>query len=75
MTIPNPPAAIADNGWELHDKCRCGGRLRYKYRHPDKPGYELEWIVKYFQFRILEGRKVHTPITNIKDLDTILSAL
>ena len=46
------PQALIDNGWNYYEKCRCQRILKYKYRHPGKPGLELEWWVKYFQFKI-----------------------
>ena len=61
-------AVLRDAGWNFWEKCRCGGVLKWKYRHPGKPGLELEWWIKYYQFRITDRRKVKIPATKIENL-------
>ena len=69
------PAAIANNGWLFYEKCKCGGILKYKYRHPEKPGLQLEWWVKYFQFRITNYSKTKVQQTPIAKLEETLKPL
>ena len=66
------PIALTNNGWNFYEKCRCQNILKYKYRHPDKPGMQLEWWVKYYQFKITEKNKTKIPPTKIGELDNIL---
>lgn len=69
------PKALTDNGWNYYEKCRCQRILKYKYRHPGKPGLELEWWVKYLQFKITEKNKTKIPLTKIGELDNTLKNL
>lgn len=74
--VRSEPPALAEYGWTFYEKCRCSGILKYKYRNPDHDGLELEWFVKYYQFRITyNGRQTKVPVTKIEDLDKILKAL
>jgi hypothetical protein len=66
---------LRNAGWHFYEKCRCGGVLKWKYRHPDKPGLELEWWLKYYQFQITERNKVKVPPTRIENLKTQLEQL
>jgi hypothetical protein len=76
MTTKIPtPEAIVNHGWQYKESCRCGGVLKYKYTHPDKPGLMLEWWVKYFQFRVMDGRKIARPVDKIVNLEKVLSGL
>lgn len=69
------PQALADNGWVFHEKCRCQRVLKYKYRNPQLPGYEVEWWVKFYQFRIKEKAKTKVSLTKISLLDQTLKNL
>lgn len=71
----NTPQALTDNGWYFHEKCKCKRVVKYLYRHDSFPGLEVEWWVKTFQFRILNGNFVKQGLTSLKQLDTTLKAL
>lgn len=74
--IRDEPAALAANGWAFYERCRCAGRMKYKYRNPAHPELELEWWVKYYCFRITYlGRSVKVPPTKIGLLDKTLKEL
>lgn len=64
-----------DNGWRLFGKCRCGGRLQYKYRHDEKPKIEVRWYVKHHSFTIRDGNKTIVGYTPIGQLDAELKKL
>jgi hypothetical protein len=69
------PAALSEYGWYFHEKCRCGGILKWKFRHKDKPGYQLEWLVRYFQFKVMNGNSTAVGMTKIADLENVLKTL
>lgn len=69
------PSAISGNGWQYYSTCVCGGIRKYKYRHPDKPGYELEWWVKVFQFKVTYKNKSVTRPLKIAEMDKTLKEL
>ncbi len=69
------PEAIANNGWQFYEKCRCDGILKWTFRHPDKPKLELEWWVGYYQFKIMNQNMTKVPLTKVAKLDEILKGL
>lgn len=75
MMTPTEPAAIANNGWLFYQKCKCGGILKQKYRHPDKPGLQLEWWVRYYQFKITQLSKTKIPQIPLSKLEDTLKNL
>jgi len=71
----NEPEALARNGWASHEKCCCSGILKYKYRNPNYPGYEIEWWVKYAKFKIKNGASTRLAPTPISKMETTLQEL
>lgn len=69
------PTAIRTNGWFFIAKCRCGGILKYKYRHPQKKTLELHYWVKHKRFLIMEFSKTKIPLTAIDKIDDILKSV
>lgn len=71
------PASLAEYGWTLYDKCYCSGILKYKFRNvAQHPGLEVEWWVKYYQFRITySGVTTKVPATQIAKLEQTLKDL
>lgn len=70
------PQAIATHGWQYYSKCRCGGILKHKYRNPSYPELELEWWVKYGQFRITyRGTQTKVAPTAVSQLNEVLNSL
>lgn len=69
------PSAIAENGWQFYTKCTCGGSLKYKYRNDNKPGYELHWLVRARQFKLLLNAKLIVSLKPISELDSTLKSL
>ena len=65
---------LADD-WFLYEKCKCGGKLKYKYRHDNHPGYEVWWYPKLFQFRIFYQNKSIRPLTPIGKLTDVLKQI
>jgi len=60
-------------GWFLYEKCKCGGKLKYKYRSENYPGYEVWWYPKHFEFRIFYQSKSVQPVTPIGKLTQVLN--
>ena len=74
--MTNEPAALSENGWAFHEKCRCSGIMKYRYRSAAHPDLELEWWVKYQIFKITyRGSTTKIPQTKIANLDQTLKAL
>lgn len=69
------PEAITKHGWELYEKCHCGGVKLWKFRHPMFPTYELHWQVSYFNFKIMNGNSTKIPLTKILLAEDILKSL
>jgi hypothetical protein len=73
---PETIVQLLADGWFLYEKCKCGGKLKYKYHHNDHPGYAVWWYPKFFEFRILYQNKsirTLTPIGRLTDtLKTVL---
>ena len=70
------PAALALNGWDFYEKCRCSGIMKRRYRSTAHPDLELEWWVKYGQFRITyRGSTTKVPLAKIAELDKTLKEL
>jgi hypothetical protein len=69
------PEIITNVGWKYYEKCRCGGILKYKFRHEQKPGLTLEWFVLYAKFRIVERNKLKVPATALSKLEDVWKTL
>lgn len=67
--IPQP---IEDHGWNFFEKCRCGGTLKYKFKHPNKPDMLLIWMPTYRQFKIQDKNITKIPVTKIEKLQETL---
>lgn len=72
MTIETPNA-ITDNGWYFYSKCTCGGILKHKFRHTNKPGLELHWYVRKDNFLIKSYNTIKVQLTPISNLQQILN--
>lgn len=46
------PVEIAEYGWTFYDKCRCAGKVRYKYRNKELNELELEWWPRFERFKV-----------------------
>lgn len=71
--IPDSITALVTDGWFLYEKCKCGGKLKHKYRHPDKTGYEVWWYPRLFQFKVFFNNKTIVPLSPIGQLTTKLN--
>lgn len=69
------PPALAKHGWSYWDRCNCGGTLKYKFRNADMPELEVEWLVKYMQFRVVSSRQTKIVATPIEKLEKVLANL
>lgn len=69
------PKALIDNGWYYEGVCVCSGTLKYKYRHPEKPALMVEWWVKLYSFRVMNGNMVKISPTPVKKMNDILKTL
>jgi hypothetical protein len=69
------PEAITNNGWEFHEKCKCTGVRKWKFRNKKYPSLELEWWISYYQFKIMDKNMTRVPLTKLAKLDEILKAL
>lgn len=67
---------LTDNGWAFHEKCRCGGVSKRKYRNAARKELELEWWDRYAQFKITyRGTSTKVPLTKISQIETTLQQL
>lgn len=57
------PEMITSAGLQYFEKCRCGGMLKYKFKHPQKNGYTVEWLVLYAKFKVVNRNKVIVAAT------------
>ena len=69
------PEAIAGNGWQFYEKCRCKKILTYVYRNPAHPDLELRWQVNNFMFKIMNKNTTKVPLTPLAKMDEILKSL
>ena len=69
------PEIISSAGWVYFEKCRCGGILKYKFKHPAKKGLVLEWMVLYSKFRMVERNKIKVPATALSKLNEVWQTL
>lgn len=69
------PEALSLNGWTFYEKCRCNRILKWKYRNPLFPDLELQWLVSYFQFKIMNKNTTKIGLTAISHLDAVLKSL
>ncbi len=69
------PETITNNGWVFHEKCRCSGVRKYKFRHPQYPDLQLEWWISYGQFKIMNKNTTKIPLTKLSELDKIQKEL
>ena len=69
------PEIITNGGWTYFEKCRCSGILKYKFKHADKPGLVLEWLVLYAKFKIINRNKVKVAATPLSKYNEVWQTL
>lgn len=68
ISIPDQITHLTESGWFLYEICRCGGKLKHKYRNEQYPGIEVRWYPKLFGFTILDTNKTIVAMTAIGKL-------
>lgn len=70
------PEILIRTGWSLHDKCECGGTLKYTYRHNADTELELKWFPRRKGFKTFRRHRTIIGWTRINELEkTILKIL
>lgn len=65
IVIPEQVNELTNSGWYLYEKCRCGGKLKYKYRNMQYPTIEVRWYPNFYSFTIIDNNKTLVAMTPI----------